>query len=104
MITEIRTIDADHLWLSPCYQQPSIAIHFTWKQDIPAVTKLLPVIEKVLEPFDAKPHWGKLFTISPTRLGVLYKKMNDFRRLAQTFDPEGKFRNEFLNKNIFGVT
>ncbi len=101
MITEIRTIDADDLWMSPCYQQPSVAIHFTWKQDIPAVSKLLPIIEKSLEPFNTKPHWGKLFTISPARLSLLYKKMSDFRDLAQSLDPQGKFRNEFLNKNIF---
>lgn len=28
-ISEIRTIAADQFWLSPCYQQPSVAIHFT---------------------------------------------------------------------------
>ena len=41
LISEIRTIAADHLWMSPCYQRPSLAIHFTWKQDWPAVSKLL---------------------------------------------------------------
>ena len=33
MISELRTIDADQLWMSPCYNQASLAIHFTWKQD-----------------------------------------------------------------------
>src|SRR6202043_2940750 len=65
MISEIRAIAADNLWLSPCYEQPCITIHFTWKQDWPAVRKLLPVIEKELAPFNARPHWGKLFTMSP---------------------------------------
>jgi alditol oxidase len=32
--TEIRTIEADEFWLSPCYKQRSVAIHFTWKQDV----------------------------------------------------------------------
>jgi hypothetical protein len=36
-ISEIRTIDADTLWMSPCYKQPSVALHFTWKQDWPAL-------------------------------------------------------------------
>ena len=45
-ISEIRTIAADNLWLSPCYQQPSVALHFTWKQDWPAVSKLLPINRK----------------------------------------------------------
>src|SRR5207249_4159850 len=60
MISEIRAIAADNLWLSPCYEQPCVTIHFTWKQDWPAVRKLMPVIEKELAPFNARP--GKLFT------------------------------------------
>jgi xylitol oxidase len=35
LISEIRTIAADNLWISPCYEQPSVTIHFTWKQDWP---------------------------------------------------------------------
>jgi xylitol oxidase len=101
MISEIRTIAADNLWLSPCYQQPCVTIHFTWKQDWPAVRKLMPVIEKELAPFNARPHWGKLFTTSPAELKSIYKKMPEFIQLSKKYDPQGKFRNEFLNTNIF---
>lgn len=102
MISEIRAIAADQLWLSPCYQQESVTIHFTWKQDWPAVRKLLPVIEKELAPFKARPHWGKLFTIYPAELRALYPKLPDFAGLSGKYDPHGKFRNEFLTTNIFG--
>jgi xylitol oxidase len=101
LISEIRTIAADDLWLSPCYRQPCITIHFTWKQDWPAVRKLLPVIEKQLAPFNARPHWGKLFSTSPSELKSVYKKLPDFIDLSKKYDPNGKFRNEFLNTNIF---
>ena len=101
-ISEIRTIDTDDLWMSTCYKRRSMTIHFTWKQDWPAVQKLLPVIEKELAPFDAKPHWGKLFTMPYSRLQALHKKMNHFRQLATSLDPKGKFRNDFLDKNVFG--
>jgi len=102
LITEIRTIAADDLWLSPCYQRDSVAIHFTWQQDWPAVKAVLPEIEKALAPFDVRPHWGKLFTIDPAVLRSRYKKMPEFVELAKEFDPQGKFRNEFLNTFIFG--
>ena len=102
MISEIRTIAADHLWLSPCYEQPCVTIHFTWKQDWPAVRRLLPVIEKELAPFNARPHWGKLFTTTPAELKSIYKKLPDFIQLSRTYDPQGKFRNQFLDTNIFG--
>ena len=101
LISEIRAIAADNLWLSPCYQQPCVTIHFTWKQDWPAVSKLLPIIEKELAPFNARPHWGKLFTISPGELRSIYKKLPEFVQLSTKYDPQGKFRNDFLNTNIF---
>lgn len=104
MITEIRTIDADNFWMSPCYHQPSVAIHFTLKQDMEGVSTLLPKIEEVLSPFGVKPHWGKLFTISPATLRSRYEKMGDFEQLISRYDPEGKFRNEFLNANVFGTS
>jgi xylitol oxidase len=103
LITEIRTVAADNLWMSPCYQQDCVTIHFTWKPDWPAVSKLLPVIEKDLAPFNARPHWGKLFTISQAELKRIYKKMREFVELSKQYDPQGKFRNEYLNKNIFST-
>lgn len=101
-ITEIRTINADELWMSPCYKQTSVAIHFTWKQETEAVMNLLPQVEAQLTPFNVKPHWAKLFTLEPKVLQSRYEKLAAFKELVATHDPEGKFRNEFLEKNIYG--
>jgi xylitol oxidase len=103
LITEIRAIAPDDLWLSPCYEQACVTIHFTWKQDWPAVRSLLPVIEKELAPFKARPHWGKLFTTPPDELKSIYTKLPDFIQLCNKYDPRGKFRNEFLSRNIFSL-
>ena len=102
-ISEIRTIDADDFWMSPCYKQPSVTIHFTWKQEWDAVNKLLPQIEAALAPYQAKPHWGKLFTLSPTVLASRYKKLREFKKVVAEYDPQGKLRNDFLNRNIYNV-
>jgi len=101
MISEIRTIAADQFWMSPCYRQACVAIHFTWKQDWPAVSQLLPVIERELAPFKARPHWGKLFTMSPAQLKSNYERLPEFVQLSKKYDPQGKFRNAFLDRNIF---
>ena len=101
LVTEIRAIAADRLWLSPCYRRPSVAMHFTWKPEWDAVQKLLPLIERELAPFRPRPHWGKLFTLSPIELHRSYEKMPDFIKLCREYDPQGKFRNSFLNTNIF---
>lgn len=101
MISEIRTIDADPFWMSPCYRQPCVAIHFTWKQHPVEVGQLLPMIEAELAPFQARPHWGKLFTMAPATLRARYDKLPDFLQLARQYDPEGKFRNAYLDLNIY---
>lgn len=101
-ITEVRTIAADDLWMSPCHNQTSVTIHFTWKQETEAVLALLPLIEKALAPFNARPHWGKIFTLSAKVLESRYELLADFKKLVAGYDPHGKFRNAFLERNIYG--
>jgi len=103
-ISEIRSIAADDLWMSPCFGRDCIAIHFTWKKDWEGVRYLLPRIEEQLAKFNARPHWAKLFTMSPTHLQSLYEKLPDFQQLLQHYDPNGKLRNVFLDQYIFGTS
>jgi xylitol oxidase len=49
-----------------------------------------------------RPHWGKLFTLSPADLQSRYEQLPAFRKIAAEYDPHGKFRNAFLEKNVFG--
>ncbi|MEP7374058.1 MAG: FAD-binding protein [Chitinophagaceae bacterium] len=101
-ISEIRSIAADDFWMSPCYKKTCVALHTTWKQETDTVMNLLPLIEEQLAPFNAKPHWAKLFTIAPSVLQSRYEKLNDFKQLINQYDSNGKFRNEFLSKNLYG--
>lgn len=100
-ISEFRTIAADDLWTSMAYQRESLALHFTWKPEWPAVKEVLPLIEAKLAPFAPRPHWAKLFTMAPATIQAHYPKLGEFRALAQSYDHAGKFRNEFLNTNVF---
>jgi xylitol oxidase len=101
LISEIRSIAADDLWMSPCFKRACVAFHFTWRKDWDAVRKVLPKIEEAFESFDARPHWGKLFTMPVSRLLSLYTRVADFRQLLERYDPNDKFRNSFLNSAIF---
>jgi alditol oxidase len=100
-ITELRTIAADDLWMSTAYQRDSLAIHFTWKPEWPEVSKILPQIEKQLEPFNPRPHWAKLFTLPPAQLQAQYARLAEFQSLVKHYDPEAKFRNGFLASNLY---
>lgn len=102
-ISEIRTIDADNLWMSPCYKKRCVSLHTTWKQDWNTVMKLLPIMEEQLAPFQPRPHWGKLSTIRPSVLQQRIERLADFQKLVKQHDPRGKFQNEFLETNVLNT-
>jgi xylitol oxidase len=96
-VSEIRTIAADDLWLSPAFGRDSVAFHFTWVKDDDAVLPVMTTVEDALAQFDPRPHWGKLFGIKPNDVSARYPKMPHFRELARRYDPSGKFRNAFVD-------
>jgi xylitol oxidase len=100
-ILEIRTINADNFWMSPCYKKTCVAFHTTWKQEVDTVMGLLPLMEEQLAPFNPIPHWAKLSTMSPAVIQSRFEKLNDFKQLIAKHDPNGKFRNEFLSTKLF---
>ncbi len=99
-ISEIRTVAADALWLSPAFQRDCVAFHFTWHPDARAVADAVEAVEEALSAFAARPHWGKVFTTAPAVIRESYPRWEDFRRLLDEFDPAGKFRNEFVARHF----
>jgi alditol oxidase len=99
-ICEVRTAAADEQWLSPCYRQDTVSIHFTWTADAPAVLLAVALVEKQLDPFRPRPHWAKIFTTPPEIVRSHYERLPDFRDLMRHYDPGGKFRNAFIDKYL----
>ncbi|HYX11126.1 MAG TPA: D-arabinono-1,4-lactone oxidase, partial [Candidatus Acidoferrum sp.] len=97
-IGEVRTIAADDLWLSPAFGRPSVALHFTWFPDWGRVTSVLPTVEDALRPFEPRPHWGKVFALSADELRSRYDRLPEFAALARRLDPNGRFRNAFVDR------
>jgi xylitol oxidase len=101
-ISEIRTIAEDSLWMSTAQGRDSVALHFTWTDDDKDVAAAMPVVEVALEPFGARPHWGKMHARTPSQLAVLFDRLGDFRDLCRRYDPDGKFQNDYLRRYVFG--
>ena len=101
-VCELRTVAADRLWLSPQHERDSLGVHFTWVSDQRAVERALGRVEAALAPFDARPHWGKLFLADAERTARSYPRLADFRRLAERLDPRGAFRNAWLERCVLG--
>ena len=101
LVTELRSVAADDLWMSMAYERPSLAIHFTWKPEWDAVLKVVPQIEAKLAPFATRPHWAKVFTMREAELEPRYPRFHDFKALVSEYDPKGKFLNEFMHREVF---
>jgi len=99
--SEIRVVSSDTLWMSPCYNQHCLAIHFTMSH-VPHHFRLVEEVGKMLDGFDGRPHWGKLFKTKMEKIRELYKEnVEKFGRLCLDHDPNGKFQNEFLQALLF---
>ncbi|MEV5613711.1 FAD-binding protein [Streptomyces sp. NPDC052225] len=95
-VCEVRTVAADRQWLSPAYGRDTVALHFTWVADTARVLPVVSLVEDRLSAFEARPHWGKVFTTAPDRVVARYPRAAEFAALAGRLDPEGKFANAFV--------
>jgi len=103
LVTELRTIAADRLWLSEASERESLAIHFTFKNEPAAVQALCTRIEAALAPFAPRPHWGKVHTVDAAAIADRYPRLPDFQALRAEADPQGKFGGPALDALIGAV-
>jgi len=98
LVSEIRSVAGDDLWLSTAHGGDRVALHFTWLPRRAEVEAALPTIEAALAPFGARPHWGKLFADQHRTLRDLYPRWDDARTLLERRDPQGVFTNDYLRR------
>jgi alditol oxidase len=102
LVSEIRTMAADRLWMSPQCGQATAALHFTWKREPEAVLRAVAEVEAALRPLGARPHWGKVFVARAANIAPLYERLGDFVTLMERLDPRGAFRNAWLEERVLG--
>lgn len=95
-VSELRAVAPDPMWLSLTGGAVSVAFHFTWRPG-PHVAAAVAAVEEQLAPYDARPHWGKVFTTPLPSLERLYPRLPDFRRLVRHLDPAGAFGNDLVD-------
>ena len=98
MISEIRSTAADRLWLSGSYGRDTMAIHFTWRNSPAEVDAVLKEVEAALEPFAARPHWGKVSHVTAAQVAERYPRLGDARALFERLDPDGRFSSPRLER------
>jgi FAD/FMN-containing dehydrogenase len=85
---EIRSIASDTALLSPFYERDSISVSICGHEYLDYRTFLADVA-KVLEPFDPRPHWGKIHYMDRERLARAFPRYEDFRAIRRRLDPDG---------------
>ena len=98
MVTELRTVRADDLWLSGASGRDTLAIHFTWANHPEPVRALLPRIEAALAPFGARPHWGKWHTMDAATVAAVFPRLAEARAVFERLDPQARFANDHLRR------
>jgi L-gulono-1,4-lactone dehydrogenase len=94
---EVRFVAADDSWLSPAHDRDTtyIAVHqfrgMSWESYFRSVEALM------LE-YGGRPHWGKRHFQTAATLAERYPHWEDFRALRARLDPEGRFRNDYLDR------
>jgi alditol oxidase len=102
-VSELRSVAADRLWMSPQQGRDTLSLHFTWLREPAAVDRALALVEPALAPFGARPHWGKLFRAGAEELAPRYERHADFVALAERLDPRGAFANAWYRRCVSGA-
>jgi FAD/FMN-containing dehydrogenase len=93
----VRVAAADDIWLSTAYGRDSAYIAIHQYAGLP-YRAYFDLFESVVAPVGGRPHWGKLHSLDAGRLGPLYPRFEDFRRVRAEVDPEARFGNAYLGR------
>ena len=102
LVSEVRSIAADDLWLSMASGRDSVGFHFTWRPLAARVLHAVTQVERALEPFAPRPHWGKLTTMTPTTIRSRYDRFDEAMDVRRAGDPHGTFLNRYVGDIVAG--
>jgi FAD-linked oxidoreductase len=95
-IQEIRFVKGDDFALSPCHGRDSVYVG-AYNADNRGWNELLADFEKHIGiKYNGRPHWGKEFNVGADYLKAAYPKWDDFLKLREEIDPEGRFMNPMI--------
>ncbi|MGW0635003.1 D-arabinono-1,4-lactone oxidase [Nocardia salmonicida] len=97
---QIRWQKADDGYLSAHYQRDTMSVSVSGQVGT-IYEPFLREVDRALQQFDARPHWGKIHYLTRDRVEALYPKYEEFRSIRKAFDPQGIFLNPHL-RQLFG--
>ncbi|TCO26339.1 L-gulonolactone oxidase [Kribbella steppae] len=97
---EVRVAAADDIWLSTAYGRDTayIAIHQYHRLPHDAYFR---AFEQIVADYNARPHWGKLHTLTTPDLRTRYPQYDNFLAIRDRLDPNRAFANPYT-RQVFG--
>lgn len=59
-------------------------------------------VADIMDSYGGRPHWGKMHYLNAAQLCERYPRWGEFQELRATLDPDGIFRNEYVDR-VLGV-
>jgi FAD-linked oxidoreductase len=94
---EVRFVASDDCFLSPAHERETtyIAVHqyqgMAWEGYFRAV-------EAIMDSYGGRPHWGKRHFQTAATLAERYPRWEEFVAARDRLDPDGHFRNQYLDR------
>jgi hypothetical protein len=85
----------------PCYALSFIS--YERRADRAGFMAFARVVSRLLgDRYGARPHWGKVCPLTAADAARLYPNLPRFREVCRKFDSRGVFRNEWVERALFG--
>lgn len=96
-VTELRFVKGDGAWMSPASERDSCQLG-AYMAEAPGIDQYFADFEAAMKALGGRPHWGKEFSATPEQLRGMYPQAEAFVAAARELDPDGVFRNRFLDR------
>jgi FAD/FMN-containing dehydrogenase len=99
---EVRFTAADDAMLSPNHRRDSVVVSVS---GVPGTDYMpfLRAVDELFDRFDGRPHWGKIFFMTRSRMERLFPELDAFRRIRHELDPDERLLNDVLRPLLGGA-
>ena len=97
---EVRVAASDDIWLSTAYGRDTAYIAIHQYHRLPH-DPYFQAFERIVSDYNARPHWGKLHTLTAEDLSTRYPHFNDYLAVRSRLDPHHTFENPYT-RQVFG--
>ncbi|OMJ18659.1 L-gulonolactone oxidase [Smittium culicis] len=100
---EVRFVEEDDVWLSPCYKRAvcyiGVIMYRPFHLPVP-YKKYWKVYEDIMRSLDGRPHWAKAHQMYHSDFMESFPRFGDFNEIRKKCDPNGLFVNDYIRRHI----